>query len=643
MNADAVLAIRLSPDRMLAYLGGLSARGGGNAVPTVAEVLALLAGKGVSHGIDTGRIGDLLVAYAAHTLEQLAPDPSDYRGEHGVEYCIARGEPAQAGDDAVLQWEFDCTLGEASARVVLPGQRLARLSAAGSGIPGFTVLGKTLNARVGQRISLLPGPGVDVEISEEGECFVARWMGVAEFDGRTLSIDPRLTLSPDAMSAHLDVFAHSADGTAIGAERIIAELAAHGIVAGIDREAIDAAVSSAADPNGGMLHSVLVAAGRLADAGKHAQLVVNQNGATAGQLLAHGRIDFHERHYPWNVRVGEAIGYLIDARPGVDGKTVRGEPLPAPAVNSITVELDGLQRDARGKLVAQRDGALIIDGLRLSVVELLVLVGDLDHHTGNVRCDLPVHIKGDIVAGFVLESRKDVIVDRNVEDATLRAGGSVTVKGGVRGRACQIFSPRDVAMTFVEGASVLANGDIRIAHSAINSDLTANGSVSLGAEKSSLGTLLGGVTRARERIEVAVLGAGSFARTQVFVGHSSETRVQIEELDQELADHNKELIQLLQLEQRLATQSDAQRDSVMPKVVATRAQVLARMDELGAMRVTLMQTLREESNACVVVRKHCYPGVVVVIHEHCYEVTEELGPGTFICESDAVRFVPGLP
>lgn len=643
VSINPTLQIRLSPDRMFAYLGGLAAESADRAAPTVADVLAELAGKGVTHGIDNGRIANLLAACASHVLEQLEPDPNDQGGVSGVEYCIARGQAAKPGDDAVLRWEIEITAADPWARVVLPEQQLALLNAASSGVSGFTVLGKTLHARAGQRVSLLPGPGVDLEITEEGERLIARWMGVAEFDGRVLSIDPRLTVSADAMSARLDVFARSAQGAIIGAERIVDLLATHGIVAGIDRLAIDAAVAKVAEESKGMLGSVLVASGREPQPGKDAHLMINRKGDAVGQLLAHGRIDFHERDYPWNVRVGEAIGYLIDARPGVDGETVRGEPLPAPAVKSIAVELDGLERQARGKLVAQRDGALIIDGSRLSVVELLVLAGDLDQHTGNIRCDLPVHVKGDVVAGFVLESHKDVIVERNVEDATLRAGGSVTVKGGVRGRACQIFSPRDVSMAFVEGSSVLANGDIRVATSAINSDLTANGSVRIGAEKSALGTLLGGVTRARELVDVAILGAGSFARTQVIVGQSSETRLQIEEIDQELAACETELNQLQQLQQRLAEQADAQRDSVMPKVVATRAQVLARMDELGTARATLLQTLRDESKACVKVRRQCHPGVVVVIHEHRYEVNEPLGPGTFTCESGAVLFVPGLP
>lgn len=627
--------IRVSGDQMAAYLCELVA----GAAPSAADVLAVLADKKVTHGIDARRIDALLADCMAGALP--AAEADDVATATGFDYRVARGEPAQAGTDGALQWRVDVAAEAASARVVRAGDPLAWLVPAGAGEPGFSVLGKRLNARPGQRVAVLPGPGVAVTLAEDGEHFASAWLGVAEFDGRVLSVDPRVRVSPDAMEAHMDVFARSADGATLDADAIAAGLAQQGVVAGIDSATIVSTLASAANAASGMVADVPVARGTAPAPGNDAHLVINHKDSVAGQLLSNGRIDFHERDYPWNVHAGEAIGYLIAAKPGVDGVSVRGDPLAAAPVKTLAVELDGLERDERGKLVAQRDGALIIDGLRLSVSELLVIQGDLDQSTGNVRSDQPVHVHGHVTAGYVLECSKDVIVERNIEDAALRAGGRVTIKGGVRGRESRIHSPRDISVAFVESAVLLANGDIHVATSAINSELSANGNVLVGSPGSARGTVMGGITRAQNTIDAAVLGAPSYVRTHLAVGHSSETRVQLEEIDGDLATCRSEVMQLQQLEQRLRAQTPDKLEALMPKIVATRTQALTRIAQRESEREILVAALKEQAGARVIVRQHCHPGVVVVIHEHRYEVSQEMGAGAFVFDGDAVVFTSG--
>jgi len=636
-------SIRLSADHMAAYLCGLASAADAGIPVTAAQVMTALAAKKVSHGIDSQRIDTLIAALNNHTLADLPACADDVATATGSDYCIAVGEPSRPGTDAVLRWHVEHAATAATARVVLAGEPLATLLPAGDGSPGCTVAGKPISARSGQRVSLLAGPGVDVVRVAEGEQYCSRWLGVAEFDGRAVSVDPRIVVSIDAMSAHMDVFARSAAGTRIEADAVVAALVAQGVAAGIDAAAIAAALAHAASQGSGMTAQVLVARGMPSQPGKNAHLAINHKDAVVGRLLPHGRIDFHERDYPWNVRAGDGVGYLIDARPGIDGYSVRGDVLPAAPVKVLALTLDGLIRETRGKLVVQRDGALILDGLCLTVTELLVLAGDLDQQTGNVRCELPAHVKGHVTAGYALECGKDVIVDHNIEDAVVRAGGSITIKGGVRGAASRVFSPHNISVGFVESAVVLANGDIDVARSVINSELTANGSVRIGRAKSAQGTLMGGTTRAREVVEVAILGAPTYAHTQVIVGHSSEIREAIEELDDQLQGCRNELTQLQQLEQRLFEHPREQRDVLLPKILATRTEVQTRIALLEPQREALLASALQDAQARVIVRRQCHPGVQIVIHERRYEVTLALGAGTFVfdTEADAVVFAPG--
>src|SRR3546814_7634023 len=130
-------------------------------------------------------------------------------------------------------------------------------------------------------------------------------------------------------------------------------LEAHGVVAGIDHTAIAHALDTmATDPDRGAM-TLKVAHGKTPTIGKDAQFSVLHRGSMVGQALAHGRIDFRERDYPWNVRGGDPIGHLRDAQPGEDGFTVRGEPIPAPPVQSLTLELDGVRCDQQGKQIGR--------------------------------------------------------------------------------------------------------------------------------------------------------------------------------------------------------------------------------------------------------------------------------------------------
>ncbi|MDP1699146.1 MAG: FapA family protein [Xanthomonadaceae bacterium] len=635
-TGDPGLGLRVSGDGMVAWLVGLSA----TAPASDEAIRALLRKHKISCGINEARIAELVHARHNDALDALPLRDEDVASSDGLEYCIAKGEAARDGIDAVLTWHLDIAADDVGARVVLPGEVLATLLPASTGNPGVTVTGKRLHARNGQPAALQPGSGVLATPGAQHETYSARWLGVAEFDGHVLTLDPRLSVAADAMAATMDLFPRSASGQAVTAEHALGVLEAHDVVAGVDPDAIQQVLdSAAANPEAGAV-TLAVAHGKLPTIGRDAQFTVLHRGSMVGQVLAHGRIDFHERDYPWNVRGGDSIGHLKEAQPGEDGYTVRGERIAAAPVQSVSLQLDGVHCDTHGKLAAEYDGALFVDGHHLSVAELLVIAGDVGAQTGNVDSRIPVHVKGHVIAGFQVKSRKDVIVEHNIEDATVRAGGSVLVKEGIRGHASEVFSPHDVQAGFIENANVFANGDICVRNSVINSTLSANGLIVVGGKNASRGSLMGGVAHANHRIEVVTLGASTYARTEVAVGMSSETRERLDELQAELAEREVELLSLLQLQERIRTHPPTDLAEVSTKLEATRANAETRQAELQKARETLLTSLGDIDAVRVVVYRQCHPGVIVHIHEHRHEVTNALGPGQFMLHEGAVVFVP---
>lgn len=638
MNASAEWGVRVAGDGSAAFLTGLAGCAQARMVPAMDAVLATLQRKGVTVGIDRARIAQLLKAASDGSLDALPPGAHDVAGAAGTDWAIALAEPAVHGSDAVLHWMLP--LADGAALVVVPGTLLATLVPAGEGRPGRSVIGKRINARRGQIVALQPGLGVETGAGEQVESYRARWLGLASFDGRMLSVEPTVQIDADAMQARIDVFARSHEGGAIDPEQIVATLQACGVVEGIDRAAIAEAVQAAARSDTTQAQ-VIVARGRPVLAGRDAQLAIQHRGNTVGQLRPHGRIDFHERDYPWNVDAGETIGMFLAARAGEDGVNVRGERLPAPPVADLTPQLEGVACAAHGKLSAEHDGALFVHGNRLTVTELLAVAGDVGVATGNVDTRTPVHVKGHVAPGFAIRSQKDVIIEHNIEDASVRAGGGLVVKGGIRGRGSRVQVPHDVQAGFIENAEVFANGDILVRASVINSELCANGAIVVGGRQSRQGSVIGGCLRARQRIEAVVLGAPSHPRTQLIVGIDSALRERLDEIAGRLEAARHELEQLDQLRERLRLRPPPDAESLHERLAVTRAEVEARLAEIGAEQAQVWAEAGDPASVRVLVHRQCHPGVQITLHDRVYEVTRETGPGEFRLQGEAVLFAAG--
>jgi len=65
-------------------------------------------------------------------------------------------------------------------------------------------------------------------------------------------------------------------------------------------------------------------------------------------------------------------------------------------------------------------GPFLIHGTKLSVVELFVVNGGVDHGTGNIISHSPVYIKGYVAPSFSVVTKRSVIVEGNNYSYTAR-------------------------------------------------------------------------------------------------------------------------------------------------------------------------------------------------------------------------------
>lgn len=447
-----------------------------------------------------------------------------------------------------------------------------------------------------------------------------------------------VSISDDQMEATLELHTPVAGGKPLTMEMVIAALTENKVTYGILQDQIAGAHAKLHVEAGPI--NIVAARGTPVQEGKDARLVLSHK-ESVGLEMANGRIDYNEHDYPWNVHKGETIGFLLPNKPHSDGMSVTGQVIKGVAPHEIKLDLSGITLDSRGKLIADTDGVLVVNGSRLSVADLLMISGDLDNKLGNVHSITGVHVKGHVEPGLILESQSDVIVDQNVEDATIKAGGSITIKGGIRGKHSQIFTPGTLTVSFIENAAIFVNGDINVTKSIINSTVACNGTIFAGSARAKHAAVMGGELSAARLIEAVELGTPTFARTVVRLGATQEQRRQLAELQKEIETKEKELSDLDKLETHYRNNTAGIGDEMLQRITLTRT---ALQQQLGE-KLEALKALKEQCQAgeksTVVIQKRVFPGVVIMINDTAYEVINEYGKGRFTLDDGKVVFHPG--
>ncbi|GAB4247030.1 flagellar assembly protein A [Deferrisoma sp.] len=457
--------------------------------------------------------------------------------EDGV--VIARGEPPQPGVPAQILPFFPVrkTPLEDGAdpfalypqNAVYPGDPLLQKTPASAGIPGKSLLGTPIPAPDGRDIPVLAGDGV--ADAGEDHTFRAEAYGIVLFDRGRLWVAPGLAVSDDRMEARLTVVADPKLEEEAQVRRLLEALGQLGVRAGVDAQAVAAAVREARTC--GQPVVAAVARGREPVHGREAgyRLLFDPE-KKIGKVLDGGRIDFREAEAVKNVRKGDALAEVIPAVEPVDGFRVDGTRLRAklerfhglkPGDNTAPSE-DGT------RILAAADGMVVLKAGKFHIVDEYLVPGDVDYRTGNIRASGAVRIRGGVKPGFQVEAGRDVEISGDVETATIRAGGTVTIRGGVTAEA-SVFGGRGVKAKYVLSSRVESDGDVEVANSITNALVYTRGRVRALAGQ---GALLGGEINAALGIEARVVGSAS-AQTHVAVGVDLRVTREIEKIDKERA------------------------------------------------------------------------------------------------------------
>ena len=281
----------------------------------------------------------------------------------------------------------------------------------------------------------------------------------------------KIRVPSDGLAAYLTVAA----GAAIERAEFDSELQRSGVAAGIVPEQYDRIRQGLVDSEFAC-DEVLFAAGAGAEDGRGARLELNfAEGIQAGHVRDDGSFDYYERELLKPVRCGDVLGSVHPATVGIAGLRVDGASIAPKPGSELGVELRSGVAVGPDQLVrATRNGVVLYKARQvLDVVDHHVHQGPVDLHSGNLRMQGSLAIRGDVKRPFSVVATGDIEISGNVEAASVRAGGRVHVRGGVRGgEGAAVSAEGDLTVTHAQAAELHCGGQLRI-QDAINSELSA--------------------------------------------------------------------------------------------------------------------------------------------------------------------------
>ena len=313
-----------------------------------------------------------------------------------------------------------------------------------------------------------------------------------------------------------------------------------------------------------------------------------------------------EKILPGLGKAGQDIfGVPIPAKPGKDSKLKYGKGVTlSPDETKISAEIDG-------KFIMV-DGKPTVSGEHF-------ISGDVDMKEGNIVFGgASLVISGEVLPGFSVKCRGDIKIGQGVSNASVMAGGNLTVMGGVVGEKTILRAKGNIIVEFAESGpkletpSYLRVTDVLLqARASVGKDVIAT---------QGKGTIIGGNIIAAGSVHVKDLGSEAEVATEVCVGLIPSMQMKKKEVDESLdlwSDRLNEVIKnisaLEKIKKELAGKFPEEKSALLAKCKIFMPKAMNKVDLLIEEDKALDLEFEKMVNEVVYVYGHLFPGVVVKI------------------------------
>ncbi|QCR32802.1 DUF342 domain-containing protein [Lysinibacillus sp. SGAir0095] len=335
-----------------------------------------------------------------------------------------------------------------------------------------------------------------------------------------------------------------------------------------------------------------------------------------------GKANYFEMNFIFEIKEGDWLGEKIPPQPGIEGKNILGESVPAPFGNDEPLHYDPqaayeVAENNKIVLYAAKNGAVENHQGLLTVNNHLNIDGDVGIATGNIEFDGSVSIRGTVNSGFSVYATGDISIEspEGVTGAKLikSENGDIYIKGGIFGLGeTEVKAGGSIFVRHVNDANLFAQNEIVIGFYSLGSYLVAN-TILLDANK---GKIIGGKAVAKNTIVTAISGNRLERRTELVIESLSK---------QEAHDIIQEKAALLK-----SSREEALQLTVKVNEVNKHKSNLNRM-QLQSLRI-LEEDLQKKKSYCEQIDKEIQQLIIDLkqIGKEEIMITKEANPGTSI-------------
>jgi uncharacterized protein (DUF342 family) len=352
-------------------------------------------------------------------------------------------------------------------------------------------------------------------------------------------------------------------------------------------------------------------------------------------------VDYRRRAANPSVEEGQFLARVVPPVPGKPGMDVLGKRIEPRKPKTIRIRAGRYVRgdETSGEYFAERAGRVRYVKNTLSVDDVFEIKGSVGLKTGHI--DHP----GAVIVGIDVEQDSEVVavgdieIRGSVEEALVRSGGNIVVRGGIVGRkTCRIEADGNVEASFIQNCTVEAGGDVIVSQEIHQCTIRARGCVVV------KGRIVGGEVSAIEGIDVAQIGSEAGIRTVLSVGKDWVVEAKIAEqkeaIDAATENLKKVSAAIGPLQNRLhQLQGDARAQAMqlVEKAKAMHEAVAKAKEDLE----DLYTQLREGWQKLIIVRKILNPDAVLYIGpQNIKVVTVVQGPKKLQLRENGLHFRP---
>ncbi|MGM0508632.1 MAG: DUF342 domain-containing protein, partial [Fusobacteriota bacterium] len=363
-----------------------------------------------------------------------------------------------------------------------------------------------------------------------------------------------------------------------------------------------------------------------------------------------GKVNFKELGLINNVCQNEVLAEKIDPTEGEDGIDVYGKVIkakPGKVVEFSKGKKVNLSKD-KHKLLSQIDGHVSLMDKKVIVTPLKTVSQDVDYSTGNIDFIGTVYVKGNILKGFKVKAKGDIIIDGVVEGGELEAGGNISVRHGIVDESYKedrmVKAKGEIKTKYIENSRVVSGDNILVSQAVINSILWAQEKVIVKGTKA---TISGGEVIAGNEIITKRIGSKLSSRTIISVGVYPSYREDYKNIEKEISEklNKKERFETIIENLRKKNKTGKLTKKQMKEFMRTRRELL-NLETTVQMLMDRLETLDEIMNKNIFGKIHVSDyikeGTIIKIGKKKMKINSDFEYVTFSSDDtvDKIRMFP---